>query len=206
MPVLLKVMFPKAGTTYPPVVPVPVNSTNPNKVKNEHFEGEISEVSIWDIARSEREIAAMDEVLFGNEKGLRGYWNFKDVKSTTTTTTTSTSSNQAYAPAEGDVTRRNGKVMVYRSNTWVSADRDMTGDNGVTISRSGSVTREGKTVEIQEGETVNRSGSFWDKTGNAVSNAWDDTKHGVKKAGKAVGNAAQKVGHEVKDAVTPNHN
>jgi hypothetical protein len=42
MPVLLKVMFPKAGTTYPPVEPVPVNSSKPNKVKNEHFEGEIS--------------------------------------------------------------------------------------------------------------------------------------------------------------------
>ncbi|RYY65849.1 MAG: hypothetical protein EOO12_05865 [Chitinophagaceae bacterium] len=127
---------------------------------------------------------------------------------TTTTTTTSTSSSQAYAPSEGDVTRRNGKVMVYRNNTWVSADRDMTGDDGVTISRSGSVTRNGKTVEIQEGETVTKSGNFFDKVGNAAGKVWDKTKevgkdvgHGAKEVGKDVGNAAKKVGGKVKDAV-----
>ncbi|RYY85606.1 MAG: hypothetical protein EOO15_16565 [Chitinophagaceae bacterium] len=137
----------------------------------------------------------------GNDTGATGTNNGSGVTGTETTTTTSTTSSQAYAPAEGDVTRRNGKVMVYRSNSWVAADRDMNGDNGVTITRSGSVTREGKTVEIQEGETVNKSGSFFDKAGHAVSNAWDRTKSGAKEMGRDVGNAAKKVGGKVKDAV-----
>lgn len=148
----------------------------------------------------------------GNDTGMTtnnvGTGNAGTGTSSTTTTTTSTSSSQAYAPAEGDVTRRSGKVMVYHNSNWVSADRDMNGDNGVTISRSGTVTRDGQTVEIQEGETVNRSGSFFDKAGNAISNAWDKTKevgkdvgHGAKEVGKEVGHAAKKVGSKVKDAV-----
>ncbi|GAB4093907.1 DUF6799 domain-containing protein [Flaviaesturariibacter terrae] len=120
---------------------------------------------------------------------------------TTTTSTTSTSSSQAYSPSEGDVTRRNGKVMVYRNHSWVSADRDMKGDNGVTITHTGTVTREGKSVDIQEGETVTKTGNFFDKAGNAVSNAWDKTKEVGKDVGHAVGNAAKKVGNKVKDAV-----
>jgi hypothetical protein len=49
---------------------------------------------------------------------------------------------------------------------------------------------------------VNRTGRFFDRTGNAIENVWDDTKRGVKKAGKAVGNAAKKAGEKVEDAVT----
>ncbi|RYY41153.1 MAG: hypothetical protein EOO08_03340 [Chitinophagaceae bacterium] len=131
----------------------------------------------------------------GNDTGATGTNNGSGVTGTETRTTTTT-----YTASEGDATRRDGKVLVYRSGKWVAIDRDQTND-GVTITRSGSVTRNGKTVEIQEGETVDKSGSFWDKAGNAVSNAWDDTKHGVKKAGQAVGDAAKKVGSKVKDAV-----
>lgn len=39
---VLKVLLPKEGTVYPPTEPVPVNSTTPNHIKNEHFEGDIS--------------------------------------------------------------------------------------------------------------------------------------------------------------------
>jgi hypothetical protein len=42
MPVLLKFLLPKPGTTYPPTEPALVNSSTPNKIENEHFEGEIS--------------------------------------------------------------------------------------------------------------------------------------------------------------------
>jgi len=42
MPVLLKFLLPKPGTTYPPTEPSVVNSSTPIKIKNEHFDGEIS--------------------------------------------------------------------------------------------------------------------------------------------------------------------
>ena len=43
------------------------------------FHGEIDEVRIWNIARSQEEIqATMDAKLHGDEEGLVGYWNFDD--------------------------------------------------------------------------------------------------------------------------------
>ena len=48
---------------------------------------------------------------------------------------------------------------------------------------------------------VNKSGDFFDKTGRAIDNAWQDTKRAVKDAGEAVGDAAKKVGKEIDTAL-----
>lgn len=56
-----------------------------NDANNVYFEGEISEVTIWSIARTEVEIIATNELLAGNENGLLAYWNFKDGKENTIT-------------------------------------------------------------------------------------------------------------------------
>ena len=117
---------------------------------------------------------------------------------TGTTTTTSTTSHQAYSPSEGDVTRRNGKVMVYRKQKWEEPKNDIKGENGITITRTGTVTRNnGQSEQIQEGETVNKSGNFFDKAGNAITKAWDKTKEVGKKFGEDVGEAGKDVGHAV---------
>ncbi|MEL7408479.1 MAG: LamG-like jellyroll fold domain-containing protein, partial [Cyanobacteria bacterium J06558_2] len=47
------------------------------KVAGSHFEGEIDEVRVWDIARSASQIEAyFQQPLTGEERGLVGYWNF----------------------------------------------------------------------------------------------------------------------------------
>lgn len=119
-----------------------------------------------------------------------------DATATTTTTTTST-----HTPAEGDVTYEGGRVRVYRGNAWADANDDVHLDNGVVIHRNGQATRNGVDVYWDEGYVVDRNGNVWDRAGNAISDAWDATKHGVKKAGKAVGNAANKVEEKAKDVV-----
>ncbi len=108
------------------------------------------------------------------------------------------SNSTAYSPAEGDATYRNGKLMVWKGNDWTEAEGDVTMQNGVVVTRKGEARRNNDVVVLDDGEVVNRSGNFFDKTGNAISDGWDATKKGVKKAGKAVGKAAEKT----KEAIT----
>jgi hypothetical protein len=79
-------------------------------------------------------------------------------------------------------------------------------DNNVTVTRTGRVVRDGRERELEEGQTVNRTGAFFDRTGNAIENAWDDTKAGVKKAADKVGDAAKKAGDKIEDAVDKDKN
>ena len=115
------------------------------------------------------------------------------VTETTTTTTT-------YAAAEGDVKMVEGKVMIYQNGAWVAADNDVTLDDGTIVTTKGDVKKDGKTMKMEEGQAVTKAGRFFDKAGNAIENAWDKTKEGVKDAGKAVGNAAEKAAEKTKDA------
>jgi hypothetical protein len=114
---------------------------------------------------------------------------------TSTTKQTETSSHAAYAPSEGDVTSRNGKVMVWKDGEWKEADTDVHLNGGIVVNRRGEVIRGDKIVVLKDGEVVDRSGRFFDKAGNAIDDAWDATKKGVKK-----------VGEEVKDVFHDDHN
>lgn len=120
---------------------------------------------------------------------------------TVTTTTTTTSDNAAYAPAEGDVTRRDGKVMVMRNGEWVEADRDVELDNGVIVYKDGRVVRDGNEVELEDGEVVNKTGDFFDRSGRAIENAWKDAKEGVKEAGRDVKDAVKDAGRKIDNSV-----
>ncbi len=118
-----------------------------------------------------------------------------------TVVTDNTTVVNAYVPAEGDISYRGGKLMVYRNNAFVEADRDVTLDSGIVVRRNGEVVRSGTTVKLEDGETVTKTGRFFNRAGEAIDDAWDATKRGVSKAAKAVGKGAKKVGEEVKDAV-----
>jgi predicted small secreted protein len=120
---------------------------------------------------------------------------------TTTVTTNTTTDNAAYAPSEGDVTRKDGKVMVMRNGEWVEADSDVELDNDVVVYKDGRVVRDGKEVELEEGEVVNKTGDFFDRSGRAIENAWQDAKEGVKEAGKDVKDAVKDAGRKLDNAV-----
>lgn len=104
---------------------------------------------------------------------------------------------KTYTPAEGDVTYRNKTILVWRDGNWVEADKDVTLDNGVVVYKNGEVKKDDKTVRLEDGEVVNRTGEFFDETGQAISDAWDSTKRGVKKAGEAMEKAAKDVKESV---------
>ncbi len=118
-----------------------------------------------------------------------------DSAATSTTTTTT------YTPGDGDVTMRDGKTMVWKDGAWVATTGNTTMSNGMIISREGKVTHESRTITLNEGEAVNRTGNFFDRTGNAIDNAWDATKRGVNKAADATGDALKKAGNKIEDAV-----
>ncbi len=108
---------------------------------------------------------------------------------------------QTYVEGEGDVMYRDGKVMVWRNNAYVEADKDVNLDDNVVVKRNGDVTRNGKTVRLEDGQRVSRTGRFFNKAGEAIEDGWDATKKGVNKAGDAIKKGANKVGDGVKDAV-----
>jgi hypothetical protein len=123
----------------------------------------------------------------------------QDTVSDTTTTTNTTTTTTTYTPAEGDVSYRNGNVVVWRNNEWTKTDKDVTLDNGVVVHKDGKVEKDHNVVVLDDGEVVNKSGRFFDKAGNAIDNAWDATKEGAKKAGNAIEKGANKVGEKAKD-------
>jgi outer membrane biogenesis lipoprotein LolB len=53
------------------------------------------------------------------------------VDTDTTTTSTTMTTTRSYSAAEGDVSYRNEKLMVYRNGNWVESDKDVTLDNGI---------------------------------------------------------------------------
>ncbi|MBX3253820.1 MAG: hypothetical protein KF862_06730 [Chitinophagaceae bacterium] len=109
-----------------------------------------------------------------------------------------------YVAEDGDVMWKDGKLLVYKDGNWSVAEKDITLNDGTTISLKGDVTKEGKTITIKEGESVKKTGEFFDKAGDAISNAWDAAKEGVKDGANAVKegvtDAANAVKEEAKDA------
>lgn len=104
-----------------------------------------------------------------------------------------------YQPGEGDVRWQNEKLLVYENGTWREAEKDIALDDGTVITVKGDArNKEGKTITLKEGESVKKTGRFFDKTGRAISDAWDATKEGVKNAGEAVKEGAEDAGKAIK--------
>ncbi len=111
-------------------------------------------------------------------------------------------STTTYTPSEGDVTFRNDKLMVYRNNEWVETDKEQTVGNGIVVHTNGAVSQGDKTDTLTDGQVVSSTGTFFDKSGNAIKDAWSSTKHGVGEAGEAVGKAAGDAGEAVGHAAS----
>ncbi len=126
--------------------------------------------------------------------------------STDSTTNTMMASTTTYTPSEGDVTYRNDKLMVYKGNQWEEADNDQTVGNGVVVHTNGVVNQGDKTDTLTDGQVVSHTGTFFDKTGHAIKDAWTSTKKGVGEAGEAVGKAAGEAGEAVGNAASKTAN
>ena len=117
-------------------------------------------------------------------------------------TTTETLVVHKYTPANGDVIFKNNQLMVWRRNEWVKVDKEVRLDNGVIIYENGEVKKEGKVVKLEDGEVVTSVGKFFNKTGDAINDAWGSTKKGVKKVGEAL----DKAGKDIKETVDGDKN
>ena len=78
-----------------------------------YFNGQIDEVRLWNIARSESEIqSSKDRKLNGDEEGLVGYWNFDD----------GTAKDLSAASREGKL---NGNASIIKSKLILSPSSDI---------------------------------------------------------------------------------
>lgn len=111
----------------------------------------------------------------------------------------------AYVPVDGDVAYRDHKVHVYRNGAWVEAEEDVKLDDGIIVYRNGKVKKDDDVVVLEDGEVVNKNGEFFDKAGQKIENAWDDTKEGASKVGDKIEKGADKVKDKAHDAVENEH-
>ena len=101
---------------------------------------------------------------------------------------------------EGDVSKKDGKVVVYEKGTWVPVQKDIVLEDGTVVTVSGEAkSKDGKVYVIEDGYYVTRAGRFFDRTGAAIENAWDATKEGVKNAAEATKDGLEKAGEAVKE-------
>ena len=125
--------------------------------------------------------------------------SYDDRDTATSIGSPSTTTEQTYTPAEGDVTYRDNKVLVMRNGEWVETDKDVELENDITVYKDGRVVKDEKEVELEDGEVVDRTGNFFDRTGRAIEKGWDKTKEAVKEAGRDVERAAEKAGDKAED-------
>jgi hypothetical protein len=111
-----------------------------------------------------------------------------ETDSTTTTTTTrvdsannTATSTTTYRASDGDVTYRNGKVLVWRNNDWVDADNDVTLNDGTVVRKDGKAVRNNEERDLEDGVVIDKTGRFFDKAGNTIEDGWQGLKKGVKK-------------------------
>jgi len=109
--------------------------------------------------------------------------------------------DNAYTPRDGDVSYRDDKVVVMRNGEWVTADDEVTLDNGAVVYPDGRVKKEDKEIRLDDGETVDKTGNFFDRTGKAIEKGWNDTKEAAKEMGRDVEKAAEKTGDKVEGAL-----
>lgn len=103
---------------------------------------------------------------------------------------------------EGDIIRKDGKLVVYSNGTWVAVDKDIVLDNGVVIKKNGEIVdKHGRIIVLEDGERVTKAGVFFNRAGAAVEDAWDATKRGVTNAAEATGNALEKGYDATKEGV-----
>ncbi len=94
---------------------------------------------------------------------------------------------------EGDVIKKDGQVVVYRNTAWIPVEEEIILDNGVKVRKNGEVVdKNGRTIVLEDGERVTKTGLFFNRAGAAVEDAWDATKRGVSNAAEATGNAVEK--------------
>lgn len=94
---------------------------------------------------------------------------------------------------EGDVIKKDGQLVVYTNGAWIPVENDLVLDNGVTVKKGGEIVdKSGRTIILEDGERVTKTGLFFNRAGAAVEDAWDATKRGVTNAAEATGNAVEK--------------
>lgn len=134
--------------------------------------------------------------------------NDKDGVDTLAVNTTTNETNnvvvQPQQPAitytEGDVSRRDGKVVVYKGGQWAPVEKDVVLEDGTVVNVKGEAkNKEGKVYVMEDGYYVTKAGRFFDRTGAAINNAWEATKNGVENAAQATKEGINKAADAVKD-------
>ncbi len=145
---------------------------------NAHFDGEIDDVRVWNVARTHSQIASnFSSTLTGNETGLVGYWDF-DEQGGTTITDGSTYGNHGVMGGGNPnsvplrvqySTGENTTLIVSSAAGVLSNDRELDGDSISVTAINGNASAIGVATAIASGAsvTLNADCSFTYNPGTA---------------------------------------
>ncbi len=143
-----------------------------NVPAGKYFDGEISDVRIWNTVRTDAEIAAaMGQVLTGAEAGLVGYWQFNESTGAAVTDLTVNANHGTLIDGgsgtvgpqwTGYVTDQDTQITINAANGILDNDYDPDGDTLTVTQVNGSGANVGGLFTLASGAnlTVGSSGDF----------------------------------------------
>ena len=88
------------------------------------------------------------------------------------------------APADGDITMKDGKGMIMKSGAWVVLDKAITLSNGTVVMPNGDVKMKDHTMKLMNGQTIKTTGEYYGTDGKIMemmSNAGEKMQEGADK-------------------------
>lgn len=135
-----------------------------NNPTGQYFSGQIDEVRLWNIARSESDVnTSLDQPLSGTEAGLLGYWSFNEGVGTSTADLTANGNNGllldggagAAGPQwTGYQTDQDTPLSINVAAGVLGNDLDIDGDTLVVSQINGSTANVGSTFTLPSGATL----------------------------------------------------
>lgn len=103
--------------------------------------------------------------------------------------------------SDGDLSRREGKMLIYKNGAWGTLEMDIQLEDSTTVTPKGqALSKDGLKFEIVEGYFITKAGRFFDKTGAAIENIWESASKDVSTVPKEINGQLPASGENIKES------
>ncbi len=104
--------------------------------------------------------------------------------------------------ADGDITMKDGKVMIMKSGAWVVLDKAITLSNGTVVMPNGDVKMKDHTMKLMNGQSIKTTGEYYGTDGKIMemmSHAGEKMQEGADKVKAEGAKMMDKAGDKMKE-------